>query len=517
MAKDVIITPASGLIDFKNASGVSVSTIQLADNGTFSVGNTASNLYIGDGTNSVDIIFEQNGKIRALTGKTLTLGQSDSTVNLNAPLTYTSPDGTKTVTTSMLNSGALSFTGSTGQLLSVTNSFTGTIFSVNDVSGVPSIEVLDTGVLKLGQYGGNVLLGTGVDDGVNKLQVNGNITANAFTGNGANLTGLTAGNLSGTIPSAVLGNSTHYVGTTAIALNRASASLALTGITSIDGSAASVTNAVTFNNGGTGDASGTTFNGSAAKTISYNSIGASPLAGSSSITTTGTVTSGTWSGSFGAVSGANLTGLTAGNLSGTIPSAVLGNSTHYVGTTAIVLNRSSASQTLTGVNIDGNAATVTTPTFSGDSVDKDDITTRTESGFYQTSTGTTAEGWPVNSTQWQHMIACTHSNDANYYSMQIGGSFFDNLFYGRKVNGSGTTAWVNFLTSGNYTTYPAVNISGGVANQIHYQTAVNTTNFIAAPTTASTFLQWNGSSFTWASATAGDPTPSLTAINIGLI
>ncbi len=36
------------------------------------------------------------------------------------------------------------------------------------------------------------------------------------------------------------------------------------------------------------------------------------------ITRTGTVTSGTWSGSFGAVSGANLTNITAGNLSGTI-------------------------------------------------------------------------------------------------------------------------------------------------------------------------------------------------------
>jgi len=52
--------------------------------------------------------------------------------------------------------------------------------------------------------------------------------------------------------------------------------------------------------------------------------------------------------------------LTAGNLSGTIPSGVLGNSTHYVGTTAIALNRGSASQTLTGVSIDGNAATVGT-------------------------------------------------------------------------------------------------------------------------------------------------------------
>lgn len=181
MAKDVVITPASGLIDFKNASGVSVSTISLSDTGQLSLGNTASNVYIGDGTTSVDMIFEQNGKIRALTGKTLTLGQSDSNVNIAAPMIYTSPDGTKTVTTSMLNSGVLSFTGSAGQLLSVTNSFTGTIFSANDVSGIPSIEVLDTGVVKIGQYSGNVLVGTGVDNGLNKLQVNGSIAISNTT------------------------------------------------------------------------------------------------------------------------------------------------------------------------------------------------------------------------------------------------------------------------------------------------------------------------------------------------
>lgn len=57
---------------------------------------------------------------------------------------------------------------------------------------------------------------------------------------------------------------------------------------------ANTPNSATFNNSGSGDASGATFNGSAAKTISYNTLGASPLAGSSSITTVGTVTSGTW-------------------------------------------------------------------------------------------------------------------------------------------------------------------------------------------------------------------------------
>lgn len=62
------------------------------------------------------------------------------------------------------------------------------------------------------------------------------------------------------------------------------------------GQAASVANAVTFNNGGSGAASGTTFDGSAARTISYNTLGASPLAGSSSIVTVGTITSGTWNG-----------------------------------------------------------------------------------------------------------------------------------------------------------------------------------------------------------------------------
>ena len=51
--------------------------------------------------------------------------------------------------------------------------------------------------------------------------------------------------------------------------------------------------------------------------------------------------------------------LTAENFTGTLPSFVLGNSSLHIGTTSISLNRASASQTLTGINIDGNAATAT--------------------------------------------------------------------------------------------------------------------------------------------------------------
>jgi hypothetical protein len=45
--------------------------------------------------------------------------------------------------------------------------------------------------------------------------------------------------------------------------------------------------------------------------------------------------------------------------SGIISSGILGNSTVFVGTTGIALNRGTGAQTLTGVSIDGNAASVT--------------------------------------------------------------------------------------------------------------------------------------------------------------
>ena len=83
-----------------------------------------------------------------------------------------------------------------------------------------------------------------------KLQFNpstGTLTATGFAGLGSGLTGLPAGELTGTIPSTVLGNSTLHIGTTAIALNRASASQSLTGV-SIDGSAGSAGSATNATN-----------------------------------------------------------------------------------------------------------------------------------------------------------------------------------------------------------------------------------------------------------------------------
>jgi uncharacterized protein (TIGR02145 family) len=83
----------------------------------------------------------------------------------------------------------------------------------------------------------------------------GAVTATGFSGSGASLTSLTAGNLNGTIPSGVLANSSLYVGSTQIVLNRGTGAMALTGIASIDGSAATLTTSRSIY--------GNSFNGSA--------------------------------------------------------------------------------------------------------------------------------------------------------------------------------------------------------------------------------------------------------------
>lgn len=64
-----------------------------------------------------------------------------------------------TLRTYATSNGTLSFEGSAGQLFSITNSMSGAIFSVNDVSGVPSIEVLDSGLIKLAEFSGFVAYG----------------------------------------------------------------------------------------------------------------------------------------------------------------------------------------------------------------------------------------------------------------------------------------------------------------------------------------------------------------------
>ena len=58
------------------------------------------------------------------------------------------------------SNGMISFEGSSGQLFSLTNDMTGSIYSVNDVSGIPSIDVNADGTVALAPYTGKVGVGT---------------------------------------------------------------------------------------------------------------------------------------------------------------------------------------------------------------------------------------------------------------------------------------------------------------------------------------------------------------------
>lgn len=57
----------------------------------------------------------------------------------------------------------------------------------------------------------------------------------------------------------------------------------------------------------------------------------------------------------------------------------------------------------------------------------------------------------------------------------------------------------------------AAAISGGGTNRIVYQSASSATTFVAAPTTASTYLSWNGTSFTW-----DTPAGSVTSVGLSM-
>ena len=144
-------------------------------------------------------------------------------------------------------------------------------------------------------------------------------------------------------------NQTMYIGTTAVAINRSSASLSLTGV-NIDGSAGSATSATNATNAtNVAVTDNTTTNGT--KYVSWVDAASGNNASKVSSTkltfnpSTGVLSATGFSGA-----GGSLTGLTAGNLSGTIPSAVLGNSSLYIGTTQVLLNRGSASLSLAGIS-----------------------------------------------------------------------------------------------------------------------------------------------------------------------
>jgi len=486
-----------------------------------------------------------------------------------APITYTAGTGlneSPTYTFNIANTGTAGTYGSAsqvpvfvtnaqGQVTSVTNTniaINGSAVTGNITGSAGSVaNALTLGTYLTGtSYNGSSAVTAAVDatsantaSKVVARDASGNFSAGTITAalSGNATTATTATNTAGGAANQISYNTaagtTSYITAPTTAgtfLNWNGSAFAYTAI--------STPSSVTFNNGGTGDASGTTFNGSTARTISYNTVGASPLAGSTSLTTTGTVTTGTWSGSFGAVSGANLTSLTAGNLTGTIPSAVLGNSTHYVGTTAVALNRASANQALTGISsvampgstsgtttLQPSAAagttTITMPATTGTMALTSDLPTVNNGTLTMNVSGTGLSGsqtFTANQAGAATFTVASNATNANTASTIVARDASGNFSAGTiTATLSGTATQVsNSHSAGTYLTGSAYNGSAAQTWAVD-ATSANTAskvvardasgNFSAGTITAS--LSGNATTATSAT-TAGSATTATTASNL---
>jgi hypothetical protein len=127
----------------------------------------------GDATHSTSqgaMALTTNGYLTVARGVRVGYGESD-TATPNVPL-------------QVYGSGSLVFDvqGSQGQLFSVTDSLSGSLFSVNDISGLPVLEVFSDDRLVAGSYGTNAFVVSGTTTTVSgSLAVSGSATVNGGT------------------------------------------------------------------------------------------------------------------------------------------------------------------------------------------------------------------------------------------------------------------------------------------------------------------------------------------------
>jgi hypothetical protein len=295
-------------------------------------------------------------------------------------------------------------------------------------------------------------------------------------------------------------------------------------------------NSLTYTNTGTGDVPGGAYDGSLAKTISYNSIGASPLAGSSFITTVGTLTSGsipftllsgtipTWNQSttgnaatatklaatkningvaFDGSADISITAIAdAGTLSGTTLNATItGSSLTSVGTLASL----TVTNPITG-SVTGNAATATYATSAGS-------LSGTIPTWNQSTTGNAATATKLAATKNINGVAFDGSADITITAIADAGTLSGTTLNGTILNSSLTS--VGTLASLTVTNPITGSVTGNAATATYATSAgslsgtiptwnQSTTGNAATATYATSAGSLSGTIPTWNQSTTGN-------------
>ena len=89
----------------------------------------------------------------ALTDKNIVITPNIGSASADPSIVFTGASASTSASITLkaypTNGGTLSIEGSAGQLFSIVNTMTGVIYSVNDISGLPSIQVTDAGLITL--------------------------------------------------------------------------------------------------------------------------------------------------------------------------------------------------------------------------------------------------------------------------------------------------------------------------------------------------------------------------------
>ena len=397
------------------------------------------------------------------------------------------------ITLYVLDDNTISFEGSSGQLFSVNNNLSsGYIFSINDISGIPSFRVHADGTVGIAEFSGFV--GIGTTNPAYKLSVIGQAYASGgFVGNltGTATSATTSGSAGTSLTAGSAGTSVS-AGTAGTATNAGSAGTSVTA-----GSAGTATNAgfagaaTTATSAGTaGTATNAGFAGAATTATSAGTAGTATNAGSAGTS----VTAGSAGTAVNAGSAGSATTATSAGTAGTATNAGSAGTSVTSGSSGSATTATSAGTAGTATNA-GSAGSATTATSAGTAG------TATNAGSAGTATNSANTNVVLDTTSTIYLTGSRSNTSIGSTPSYVlsGVSALGNTLSASGLNITGSTASTSSTTG-------ALTVTGGVGigGTLNVNTANVVTDFNHTPnnttiggasgwvaSTASTFITPN--------------------------